>query len=71
MENDQNHIADDYKNSLECCQENLWVAIDDLNHSKELYEKNSNRGEQSGRLKQLESLISQAQELVAELVSEV
>lgn len=70
MENDQNHIGKDYKGALEDLHNNLGVAADDLNHATELYEKNSNRGEQSGRLKQLLSLISQAEELTAELVKE-
>jgi hypothetical protein len=71
MESGQNHIAEDYKGALEDLHNNLGVAADDLSHAEELYEKNSNRGEQSGRLKQLLSLISQAEELTAELISEV
>lgn len=62
---------DDYKGALEDLHNNLGVAADDLNHAQEIYDRNSNRGEQSERLKQLLSLISQAEELTAELISEL
>lgn len=69
--NDELNPTEDYKGALEDFQNNLWVVIDDLNHAQEKYNNYSNRGEQSGRLKQLESLVSQAQELAAELIGEL
>lgn len=64
-------MNEEYLGMLEDAHTNLGVAFNDVEHAQEFYDKNSNRGMQSGRLKQLLSLISQAEELAAELIKEL